>query len=87
MPVTYPLTENPKSMTALEVVDALNARCVALVVEVNPDRKMTAEQFAATVARTFEAALSKFLERLPTDTRARFEAALLQQYSATYCNQ
>ncbi|AYF78130.1 hypothetical protein D7D52_34735 [Nocardia yunnanensis] len=86
MPVTYPLTELPKSMTALEVVDALNARCVTLVAEINDGKKMTTEQFAATVARTFEAALLVFLERLDDATRVRFEVAMLAQYRAEYCN-
>ena len=81
--ITNP-AKTPETRTALEVVDALNAGCVALVTEANAGREMTAEQFAALVARTFEAALAKFLDNLTADTRARFEAALLQQYTATY---
>jgi len=84
MPVPYPITENPKSMTALEVVDALTATCVALVVEKNKGRAMTRRQFAAAVVRTVEAALPVFAEQLDPGTRARFLELFDNQYAATY---
>ncbi|MGW4355524.1 hypothetical protein ACWELJ_25895 [Nocardia sp. NPDC004582] len=75
---------NPDAMTPAEVVDALNAKCVALVTEKNAGRAMTADQFAAAVARVFDVAFPVFLEHLVPEHRAEFLAALDEQMTAEH---
>lgn len=52
--------------TATEVIDALADAAIATVEEVNAGRTLTKEQVVSAFTRTFDAALTLFLQKLDT---------------------